>query len=1000
MSDFIKIRGAKQHNLKNIDLELPRQSLIVFTGLSGSGKSSLAFDTIYAEGQRRYIESLSAYARQFLGQMERPEVESIEGLSPAISIDQKGVSRNPRSTVATVTEIYDYFRLLYARIGVAYCPNDGQRIVRLTTDEIVNQLFRQSEQELKKTGQDSLWLTLYAPIAIERKGEFHQILYDLYSEGYTQARVDGQFVHLRDKVELGRYQQHNIDIVIDEMAIPVEYTNQSDLDEQMTRLTEAVETATQLTKRFQLNSIQYSFGERETATLHTVSTEYTCHLCGYSLGEVNPRLFSFNSPVGACPDCHGLGVLSEFDPELLVPDQSLSIMQGGIMPDHYSQDKNNYYSTLINSIANHFNIRLDQRIKDLPAGELETILHGRGREKIAVRFIGSKLNSHFSLWFDGLINLLKRRHESTGSESIREELNLYMSQRPCESCQGHRLRQQALAIKLGSNMGDTASPADLSISELTQLSVDQAILFFGQLKLTDRQRLIAEAILREINNRLSFLANVGLNYLNLERRAGTLSGGEAQRIRLASQIGSGLAGVLYVLDEPTIGLHQRDNARLIQTLVSLRDLGNTIIVVEHDEETIRAADHIVDIGPAAGVHGGQLLHSGPLGSLLPKEQSSTANYLSRRLTIALPERRRRQTADLITIEGATEHNLKNLTVSFPIKNFIAVTGVSGSGKSTLVNDILFKAVSQKINRNHQRSGKHRQITGLKLIDKIIGIDQSPIGRTPRSNPATYTGAFTPIRELLAATDEARIRGYAPGRFSFNVSGGRCEACQGNGTVTIEMHFLPDLEVMCEICKGRRYNRETLEVKYQELSIADILDLTIDQALERFVDFPAIADKLASLQSVGLGYIKLGQSATTLSGGEAQRVKLATELAKRPTGHTLYILDEPTTGLHFADIAQLLIVLNRLVDRGNTVVVIEHNLDVIKTADYIIDLGPEGGEHGGQLVAAGTPEEVAKVSKSLTGQYLVPLLQEHKQTLSRSRQADSQRLASPNLYNKK
>ncbi len=986
MEDKIIIRGAKEHNLKNIDLELPRNQLIVFTGLSGSGKSSLAFDTIYAEGQRRYIESLSSYARQFLGQMDRPDVESIEGLSPAISIDQKGVSRNPRSTVGTVTEIYDYFRLLYARIGVPYCPNDGTKIEKLTVDEIVDVIVRQAKQS---SDQPSHWVQIFAPVVVARKGEYHQLLYDLYGEGFGQARIDGKIHHLREKIELARYKQHSIEVLIDELAVKNDPTDDEQTDA-LTRLTEAVETALELAKKYENQFIVVGIESKD----QIFSAQYSCPKCGFAFSEINPRLFSFNSPQGACETCHGLGAIAEFDPDLIIPDDTLSIVQGAVMPANYINGKNNYYSALINSIAEHYNIRQDIRVKDLTPDDLKTLLYGQGREKIRVRFFNSGRASHFSIWFDGLINNLKHRYEATESDSVREELGHYMSSRPCEVCQGNRLRPEALAVRVGHEQG-------LNISQLTRLSVAEASQFFGKIELTEREQLIAERILNEIQSRLTFLVNVGLNYLSLDRSAGTLSGGEAQRIRLASQIGSGLTGVLYVLDEPTIGLHQRDNKRLIDTLTHLRELGNTVIVVEHDEDTIWAADYLVDIGPGAGIHGGKVVAEGPLEQVMKSTQSLTAAYLRGDKQIPIPTKRRSIKKDLLTIVGASEHNLKNINVSFPLGTFIAVTGVSGSGKSTLINDILHKAVNQRLSRTIDRPGRHKEIQGLHHIDKIIAIDQSPIGRTPRSNPATYTGIFTPIRELFAGTPEARVRGYKAGRFSFNVPGGRCEACQGNGTITIEMHFLPDIEVPCEVCKGKRYNRETLEVTYKAKSIFEVLNLTIEEALDFFTDIPQIKDKMQTLVDVGLGYIKLGQSATTLSGGEAQRVKLSSELSRRGTGKTLYLLDEPTTGLHFADIDKLLIVLNRLVDKGNTIVVIEHNLDVIKTADYIVDLGPEGGDKGGRLLAAGTPEEIADDPKSHTGHYLKTLFaaQQKRSAAAPKTKAEKMALApSASIYN--
>lgn len=957
MTDKIVIRGAKEHNLKNIDLDLPRNKLIVFTGLSGSGKSSLAFDTIYAEGQRRYIESLSAYARQFLGQMNRPDVESIDGLSPAISIDQKGVSRNPRSTVGTVTEIYDYFRLLYARIGVPFCPNDGTRIEKLTIDEMVDILLKKAKRDHAST----VFLQIWAPVVAARKGEYHQLLNDLYAEGYSWARIDGKPHSLRQQVKLARYKQHTIEALVDEFSVVDEPPK--DL---IARLSEAVENATAVAAKYDNHFIVTSIGGKD----EIFSSQYTCPICGFGLSEINPRLFSFNSPQGACDHCHGLGSIAEFDPALIIPDDSLSIAQGALMPANYIRGRNNYYSALINSICDHYNIRQDLRVKDLPTEDVKTLLQGRGREKIRIRFFNAGRASHFSIWFDGLINNLRRRYDATESDNVRQELAQYLSYRPCEVCLGDRLRPEALSVRVGHDTG-------LTISKLTQLSVADAHRFFVDLKLTERELLIADRILQEIKDRLSFLVNVGLDYLTLDRAAGTLSGGEAQRIRLASQIGSGLTGVLYVLDEPTIGLHQRDNKRLLNTLIRLRELGNTVIVVEHDEETIWAADHIVDIGPGAGVHGGRIMAEGSLETLMASPSSVTGAYLRGDQIIAVPTKRRHINRELLTVVNASEHNLKNLTVSFPLGSLIAVTGVSGSGKSTLVNDILYKAVNQKLNRSIEPPGKHKTIQGLQYIDKIIAIDQSPIGRTPRSNPATYTGIFTPIRELFAATSEARVRGYRAGRFSFNVTGGRCEACQGNGTVTIEMHFLPDIEVLCDVCKSKRYNRETLEVNYKGKNIYDVLKLTVEEALNSFEDLPILKDKLQTLTDVGLGYIQLGQSATTLSGGEAQRVKLSSELSRRGTGKTLYILDEPTTGLHFSDVEKLLGVLDRLVNKGNTVIVIEHHLDVIKTADYIIDLGPEGGNGGGKLVVAGTPEEVAAHPGSFTGKYLAVALRKPK-----------------------
>lgn len=937
----IVIKGAREHNLKNVDLELPRNKLIVFTGLSGSGKSSLAFDTIYAEGQRRYMESLSSYARQFLGQMEKPDVDYIEGLSPAISIDQKTVSHNPRSTVGTVTEIHDYLRLLYARIGVAYCPHCGRPISRQSVDQMVETVERLPEGSR---------IVVFAPLVRGRKGEYHQLLYDLYKGGFGNARINGEVRSLSDRIELDRYKAHTIEVVVDRLIV-----GQST----RSRLVDAVETAIKLSKGLLQVSVEKTEnGIKKTEELF-LSQELSCPYDGFSLGEISPRAFSFNSPYGACEDCHGLGYKKDVSEELLMPDQNLSIAEGGLMPYTFTQA--NYYGVLLRNAAEHFGIAYDAPLKNADPAKLKKLLYGTGAPfQLRLRYFSNGQAQYFNVWFRGLIPHLENRYKETESDSVREEVEKYMLSNVCQTCQGARLKSDALAFKVGAK----------NIAEISQLSIAEAFTFFKKLNLTEKELMIAEKVIYEIINRLEFLNKVGLNYLSLDRSATTLAGGESQRIRLASQIGSALVGILYVLDEPTIGLHPSDNKRLIETLQKLRDLGNTVIVVEHDEETIRAADHVVDIGPGAGEHGGQIVADGSLAAVLKNPQSITAPYLTGQKVVAIPERR-----DIakghphLTVHQAKEHNLKNITVNFPLERFTAITGVSGSGKSTLVTEILSKGIARKLGSHSALPGKHASIAGTEHIDKIIEIDQSPIGRTPRSNPVTYTKSFDMIRQLFAATPAARSRGYQPGRFSFNVRGGRCENCQGDGTIKIEMNFLPDVYVACDVCKGARYNQETLEVSWKGKHISQILNMTIDEAIEFFANVPNLADKLKTLQQVGLGYIRLGQSAPTLSGGEAQRVKLAAELSRRDTGKTLYILDEPTTGLHFVDIEKLLNVLQKLVDRGNTIVVIEHNLDVVKSVDWVIDLGPIGGDGGGEVVAIGTPEEVAKNQDSLTGQAL-------------------------------
>jgi excinuclease ABC subunit A len=939
-SGRLVVRGAREHNLKNVHLELPRDALIVFTGISGSGKSSLAFDTIYAEGQRRYVESLSAYARQFLGQMDKPDVDFIEGLSPAISIDQKSAPKNPRSTVGTITEIYDYLRLLFARIGRPHCHRCGRPIARQTPEQIVDQVLHMPE---------GTRFQVLAPIVRGRKGEFTALFEDLARRGFARARVDGEVKDLSQKLRLDRYFRHDIDVIVDRLVIKEGIAS---------RLTDSIETALKVAEGIAAIDVV-----DDAADDILFSEQFACTFCGISFDELAPRNFSFNSPYGACERCDGLGTHLEVDAELVVPNEELSIQEGAIAP--WSGRTLEYFDRLLDSAARTFGFRTDVPFRRLSKKARDIILYGSDDEEIHVRY-RNRFNRLRAYWtvFEGVIPWLERRRDDTDSDYARERYEQYFREVPCPACKGARLRSESLAVTIGGK----------NIHEVCELCIDAVDDFLRKLELDDRETTIAERVLKEIHSRLGFLLDVGLDYLTLARGSATLAGGEAQRIRLATQIGSGLVGVLYVLDEPSIGLHQRDNRRLIDTLVRLRDLGNMLIVVEHDEETIRNADHVVDIGPGAGERGGEIVYSGPLDGLMNLGTSLTADYLAGRRTIPVPRHRRPATRDAIVVRGARQHNLKNIDVAFPLGCFISVTGVSGSGKSTLVNEVLYRAVHQKLHRGARLvPGKHRSIAGINLIDKVIDIDQSPIGRTPRSNPATYTGVFDHIRKLFAKTPAAKRRGYQPGRFSFNVRGGRCEACAGDGTIKIEMHFLPDVYVPCEVCKGKRYNRETLEVRYKHKNIAEVLEMSVAEAAEYFVNIPPIARHMSTLRDVGLGYIKLGQPAPTLSGGEAQRVKLATELSKRSTGRTLYILDEPTTGLHFDDVSKLLGVLHRLVDGGNTVVIIEHNLDVVKTADHIIDLGPDGGAAGGRVVASGTPEEVAETPGSYTGEFLRALL---------------------------
>ncbi|PJO40612.1 excinuclease ABC subunit UvrA [Lysinibacillus xylanilyticus] len=933
----IVVQGARAHNLKNINVTIPRDQLVVLTGLSGSGKSSLAFDTIYAEGQRRYVESLSAYARQFLGQMDKPDVDAIEGLSPAISIDQKTTSRNPRSTVGTVTEIYDYLRLLYARIGKPICPNHGIEITSQTIEQMVDRLLTYPERTK---------MQLLAPMVSGRKGTHVKLLEDLKKQGFVRVRIDDELRDLDDAIELDKNKKHSIEVVIDRVVMK---------EGVAARLSDSLETALRLADGRVLVDVM----EHEELLF---SEHHACPLCGFSIGELEPRMFSFNSPFGACPSCDGLGSTQEVDLDLVVPDWDRSLLEHAIAP--WEPTSSQYYPQLLKAVCDHYDIPMDVPVKDIPKEKMDKILYGSGKDKIHFHYENEFGNVRDQMIeFEGVVRNVERRFKETTSDYVREQMEKYMAQQACPSCKGYRLKPETLAVKL----------ADKHIGEVTQYSIQEADTFFKGLDLSEKDMKIARLVLREIEERLGFLVNVGLDYLTLSRAAGTLSGGEAQRIRLATQIGSRLTGVLYILDEPSIGLHQRDNDRLISTLQNMRDIGNTLIVVEHDEDTMLAADYLIDVGPGAGVHGGQIVAAGTPQEVMDNEKSLTGQYLSGKKFIPLPIERRKPNGRKLSIKGAKENNLRNVKVDVPLGLFVAVTGVSGSGKSTLINEILYKSLAQKLNRSKVKPGEHKEVTGIDELEKVIDIDQSPIGRTPRSNPATYTGVFDDIRDVFATTNEAKVRGYKKGRFSFNVKGGRCEACRGDGIIKIEMHFLPDVYVPCEVCHGKRYNSETLEVKYKDKSIADILDMTIENAVVFFENIPKIQRKLQTIVDVGLGYMKLGQPATTLSGGEAQRVKLASELHRRSTGKSFYILDEPTTGLHAHDIARLLVVLQRLVENGDSVLVIEHNLDVIKTADYIIDLGPEGGDKGGTIVATGTPEEVAEVSGSYTGKYLKPIL---------------------------
>lgn len=941
MNDKIIIKGAKEHNLKNINLEIPRDKLVVITGLSGSGKSSLAFDTLYAEGQRRYVESLSSYARQFLGLMEKPDVESIEGLSPAISIDQKTTSKNPRSTVGTVTEIYDYIRLLYARVGTPYCPNCGKKIEKQSIDQIVDNVMKIKE---------GTRIQILAPVVRGRKGEYTKLFEDLQKDGFARVRVDGEIYDLSNEIKLDKNKKHEIEVVVDRLVIKEDIVG---------RLTESIETALKQADNLVLIDI---VGEKQVL----YSCNYACPDCGFSFPELTPRMFSFNNPYGACPKCSGIGYLMKMDEDLIIPDKTKTLYDGVKAFGASTMKKGDTMAKMyFESVGKHYGIDIkNKKIKDLPKDFINKILYGTGNDEIDFEYTSSLGTRKFKAPFEGVIPTLERRHNETKSQGMRDFYEMYMSELPCDECNGARLKKEILSIKVGG----------ININEMTDLSVKSLQEFLRKLELTDSQKMIAEMILKEIDARLQFLIDVGLEYLTLSRSAGTLSGGEAQRIRLATQIGSGLTGVLYILDEPSIGLHQKDNDKLIATLKKLRDLGNSLLVVEHDEDTMYAADQIIDIGPGAGVHGGQVMAQGTAEEIKNVPTSITGAYLSGRKKIEVPKKRRPGNKKNIEIINATENNLKNISVKFPLGKFICITGVSGSGKSTLINEVLYKNIAQQLNGATEKPGKCKTIKGLENIDKIINIDQSPIGRTPRSNPATYTGAFDLIRDIFASTNEAKMRGYEKGRFSFNVPGGRCESCSGDGVHRIEMHFLPDVFVPCEVCKGKRYNRETLEVKYKGKSIADVLDMTVEESLEYFANIPRIKNKIQTLYDVGLGYIKLGQPSTTLSGGEAQRVKLATELSKKATGKTLYILDEPTTGLHIADVHRLVDILQRLVDTGNTIIVIEHNLDLIKTADYIIDLGPEGGDAGGEIIAVGTPEQICKNDRSYTGKFLKKYLE--------------------------
>ena len=937
---YIKIRGANEHNLKNVDVDIPRDKLVVLTGLSGSGKSSLAFDTIYAEGQRRYMESLSSYARQFLGQMEKPDVESIEGLSPAISIDQKSTNRNPRSTVGTVTEIYDYFRLLYARAGIPHCPKCGREIKKQTVDQMVEQVMAFPERTK---------IQLLAPVVRGRKGTHVKLLERARKSGYVRVRIDGNMYELSEEIKLDKNIKHNIEIVVDRLVV------KEGIEQ---RLTDSIENVLNLAEG--LITVDVIGGEPV-----QFSESFSCPDCGISIEEIEPRSFSFNNPFGACPECFGLGYKMEFDEDLMIPDKRLSISEGAItvMGWQSCTDKKSFTYAILDALSKEYGFSLDTPFEDYPKEVHDVLIHGTNGKEVKVYYKGQRGEGVYDVAFEGLIRNVERRYRETSSETMKAEYEEFMNITPCSACKGQRLKPGALAVTVG----------DKNISELTGMSIEKLQTFLKELKLSNQQLLIGGQILKEINSRIQFLMDVGLNYLTLGRSTGTLSGGEAQRIRLATQIGSGLVGVAYILDEPSIGLHQRDNDKLLGTLKHLRDLGNSVIVVEHDEDTMREADFIVDIGPGAGEHGGEVVATGNAEEIMQNENSVTGAYLSGRIRIPVPEVRRKPTGWLKVL-GAQENNLKNIDVKFPLGVMTCVTGVSGSGKSSLVNQILYKRLARDLNRARTIPGRHKGIEGLEQLDKVINIDQSPIGRTPRSNPATYTGVFDLIRDLFAATPDAKARGYKKGRFSFNVKGGRCEACSGDGIIKIEMHFLPDVYVPCEVCKGRRYNRETLEVKYKGKNIYDVLDMTVEEAMHFFENVPSIRRKMETLYDVGLSYIRLGQPSTTLSGGEAQRIKLATELSKRSTGKTIYILDEPTTGLHFADVHKLTEILHRLTEDGNTVIVIEHNLDVIKTADYIIDIGPEGGDKGGTVIAEGTPEEVAESPVSYTGKYIKPMLE--------------------------